>query len=121
MRGGKRAVIAAVLLASARAAAEPRVEVPPLPILAHVTSNSSLWTDTNPDVEWRLPPGWFADEDTWARMDAEHRRLEDAEHRLSAENRVLRQHLDGWQPGWYVVGAAVLVGAAAGVYIGYKL
>lgn len=116
---------ALVVLLVARAAAEPRTVVP-CPITEpacylHIVSNSSLRTDTSPDVEVRLPPGWFVDEGTWARIDAEQRRLQDAEHRLAAENRVLRDRFDEWQPGWLVIGTVLAVGLAGGIYLGAKL
>jgi hypothetical protein len=55
--------------------------------------------------------------DGWALLDAEVRRLQDAETRLGAENTSLRASADTWRPGWIVVVSAVAVGLAAGWYV----
>lgn len=123
MRASGPVTVAVLLALTTRAAADPSTYVP-CPddtCYLHIVSNSSLYTDTSDDVQLRLPPGWFVDEGTWGRMDAEQKRLQDVETRLSAENRTLRTALDGWQPGWMTLSTALVVGLAAGIYIGVKL
>ena len=63
-----------------------------------------------------LPPGRFLAEPTWARLDDEVRRLQDAEVRLTAENASLRKDAAGWRPGWKSLASAVLVGVALGAW-----
>lgn len=69
--------------------------------------------------ERRLPAGRFVDEATWSDVDAEFRRLQDAETRLAAENKYMREKVGGWQPGWKTLAAALLTGVALGAY-GYS-
>ncbi len=120
-RGSKRAgrvLTAALVLAAARAAADPATAEAPPP--THLASSSAVHTDGGSDL--RLPPGYFLAEPTWLRLDAETRRLQDAETRLRAENTSLRASAaTGWQPGWYTVVLAVSGGIALGVYLDHKL
>lgn len=68
-----------------------------------------------------IPPGRFVDEGTWGRLDAELRRSQDAETRLQAENRKLRDSVSGWSPGWRTLAAVFVVGVAGGAYAARKL
>lgn len=66
-----------------------------------------------------LPPGHFVDEATWAAIDAEMRRLQDQEVRLTAENKSFRTSAaegSGWRPGWITLVTAFALGTAAGWY-----
>lgn len=103
-----------VLLASAEvAAAEPA----PSPVLVQTVEPRLLCVPPMPSTTCReLPPGRFVDAGTWARIDAEHRRLQDSETRLIAENRSLRASADEWRPGWKTLATALAVGIGVGWY-----
>lgn len=114
---GRRArigVVAATLLIAARAAADP---APTSHV--HIRSASSVHTDGGSEA--RLPPGWFLDEASYAALDAEMRRLQDAEVRLTAENKSFRETAASWQPGWYTLAITLAGGAALGWYVHSKL
>lgn len=85
----------------------------------HMRSPSTLKTDGGSEL--RLPPGYFLDEPTYDKLDAETKRLQDAEVRLTAENKSMRQSLSGWQPGWYIIAGFVVSGVALGWYLRDKL
>jgi hypothetical protein len=68
-----------------------------------------------------LPPGRFLDEATFGALDLEMRRLQEAETRLAAENRSLRESARGWRPGWKLLLGAAIAGAAAGAYGALRL
>ena len=102
--------VAFVILASSTGAANGEPSL-------HFSSNISVRTDTNPDVELRLPPGYFFDEDAYKLLDTEVRRLQDSEMRLGAENKSLRNTAEGWQPGWKILASAVVLGLVGGWYI----
>lgn len=57
----------------------------------------------------------------WDKLDAEVRRLQEAEVRLTAENESLRKTARSWQPGWKVVLGTLVAGAALGAYGTYRL
>lgn len=57
----------------------------------------------------------------WDKLDAEVRRLQEAEVRLTAENNSLRKTAKEWQPGWKVLLGTLVAGAALGGYGVYKL
>lgn len=103
------AIVVALSLAH-RAAAEP---------LVHLQTPSAVQTDGGSTL--RLPPGYFLEEPMWRDLDAEQRRLQEAETRLKAENASLRKQAAAWQPGWYTLGTVLLVGVAAGYYVHDKL
>lgn len=66
----------------------------------------------------QLAAGYFMDEPTYNRLDAEMKRLQDAETRLRAENSSLKESA---QPGWMVLASALAVGVVLGVYVDRKL
>jgi len=76
---------------------------------------------TEAGSEVLLPPGVHLPEPVWLALDAEMRRLQDAETRLTAENASLKASLDkgGLLTTLKWLGAALLVGAAAGATAGY--
>ncbi len=82
----------------------------------HLETPSNVQTDGGTNL--RLPPGYFAEEDTWLAQDAEMRRLQDAENRLKAENKSLREDADSISFGWYTVAGAIVAGFAIGYAIG---
>lgn len=64
-----------------------------------------------------LAPGRFLPEPVWSRLDAEVRRLQDAETRLGAENASFRKQAAEAGPGWGTVAlvvAAIVGGTVAG-------
>ncbi len=81
----------------------------------HMRTPSTVHTDGGSDL--KLPPGYFMDEPTYDKLDAEQRRLQDAELRLTVENKSMRQSLAGWQPGWYMIAGFVVTSLAAGWYL----
>ena len=111
-RAGIAVTIAVVLCA-------PRVCANPDPVPAghavHVLTPSHLVSDGGTDL--RLPPSYVIDEPTWSRLDVEVRRLQDAEHRLTAENASLRKSASGWRPGWKTISLALAAGAVGGWYL----
>lgn len=58
-----------------------------------------------------LPPGYYLDPATYARLDDELRRLQESETRLKAERESL---LKDAKPVWYWVAGALVAGFAAG-------
>lgn len=80
----------------------------------HLKTPSSVKTDGGTDL--RLPPGYFLDEPAWGKLDAETRRLQETETRLTAENRSLRKSAREVSFGWKTLSAALVLGFAAGAY-----
>ncbi len=81
----------------------------------HVQSPSTLKTEGGSEL--KLPPGYFLDEDTWKLRDAELKKLQDADVRLHAENKSLRD--SAVDHPWLIVGIGAL-GTALGVYLALK-
>lgn len=106
------AVVAAITVTGHEVAAEP-TPAPDSPI--HLRSPSTVTTDGGSTL--RLPPSYVLDEPSWDLMDTEFRRLQDAETRLGAENKSLRDSASQWAPGWRFV----LIVAATGVIAGTAL
>jgi hypothetical protein len=95
---------------------------PPAPDLSHyVHLESSSHVTTDGGSTLTLPPGYFFDAPTYSAVDAEFHRLQDAETRLTAENKSMRASLASWEPGWYVLGGAVLSALALGWELRSKL
>lgn len=80
-------------------------------------SASSMKTDGGVDL--RLPPGYFLTEPDWDKLDKEVRRLQDAETRLSAENKSMRKSLDSG-PGWGTL-VITITALSLGVVIGVAI
>lgn len=85
----------------------------------HLQTPSSVQTDGGTSL--RLPPGYFVEERVWSDLDKELRRLQDAETRLTVENKSMRSSLDSWQPGWVTLTVSLVAGIALGVYIDHRL
>lgn len=117
----RRAVAIAVVAALApRAAAEPESGTPvPKTGAVHLKTPSDVKTDGGSVL--RLPPGYFVDEPSWGKLDAEMKRAQDAETRLSAENVSLRKSASGFSFGWKSLSTVFVLGVAAGVYANRKL
>ena len=114
----RRVAVGVVVLASfaARAAADP---APDLTHYVHLQSGSHVTTDGGTVTQ--LPPGYFMDEPTHDKLDAEMKRLQDSETRLTAENASLVKATSGWQPGWYTLAITLASGVALGWYAKSKL
>ena len=102
----RSAIVALALLARVGVAAADETNV-------HIRSASTCKTDSGYDL--RLPPGYFLEESEWDKLDAETRRLQNAETQLKAENKSLRHSLADGGVGWQIVVGALIVGAAAAV------
>lgn len=68
-----------------------------------------------------LPPGRFVEESAFAANEAEEKRLQEAETRLTAENKSLRETAATWQPGWKTLALTLATGLALGVYLEHAL
>lgn len=99
-----------VTLLAAGAAADPAPE-PPI----HLKSPSEVRTARGSEL--RLPPGYFLPEPTWAKLDNEIRRLQEAETRLKAENESLRAVPSTSWGSWTLAAGAL----AGGILIGLRL
>jgi len=109
------AVVVLTLCAASAAAADPAAA--PAGAI-HVLTSAHLVSDGGTDL--RLPPSYILDEPTWTRLDAEVRRLQDVETRLTAENTTLRASVGGWHPGWKLITSTLAVGLAVGFYVGRR-
>lgn len=85
------------------------------PVNLHIASTSHLVTSGGSVLD--LPPGRFMDDQVYGKLDAEVKRLQDAERSLAAQNAVLRKSLDSWQPGMYTLVLTFATGIAAGIYL----
>lgn len=86
MRHHRKLIAVLLVGASARAAADTGSgsgSAAP-PVIIHLKSDADCVSTKG--SHFQLPPGYELDEPTWAARDAEYRRLQDAETRLSAEN-----------------------------------
>ncbi len=119
MKRVTRSVLVAAVayhLLSATAAAEPFPEPEPIgDEVIHVTVPSVLTVPSG--GAYALPPGWFLPEPRWDALDFEVRRLQDAETRLGAENRYLRDEAGG-TVGWRAVVAGLAGALAVGIAVG---
>jgi hypothetical protein len=64
-----------------------------------------------------LPPGRFIEETEFERMEAEHRRLQEAETRLTAERNSYKKSNDEWRLGWKSLVFAFALGSAYATYV----
>lgn len=121
----QRKIIAVLLMATtARAAADPDREgsgsgAADLPdqeaSITHLKSDADCVTAKGSKVH--LPAGFALDEATWAARDAEYRRLQDAETRLTAENTSLKASASG-SSHFVLIVSAVAAAFAAGYALG---
>lgn len=93
------------------------------PTFVHLNSPRLACLGTQGDLKYcvQLGQGYFMDEPTYSILDAEMRRLQDAETRLKAENASLRASTAGWQPGWMTLMFAAAATATAAIYVEHKL
>lgn len=80
----------------------------------HLKSPSTLKTEKGSEL--KLPPGYFLDEQTWQDRDAEMKRLQEQETRLTAENKSLKKSATGDYP-WLATGVVGAFGIAIGVFV----
>lgn len=59
--------------------------------------------------------------EAYSELDLEMKRLQDAETRLLAENRSMRETASSWQPGWKTLTLTFVAGLVGGAYIYSKL
>ena len=115
-------VSVALLLASASVAYgdDPAPSAPSTATgVLHLHSDSHVVTKGGSELD--LPPGYFVPEPDWDKLDAETKRLQDQEVRLTAENKSLKDATSGWQPGWRTLAITLVTGIALGVYAAEKL
>lgn len=79
-----------------------------------VTEPATITTDSGKSR--RVPPGRFVDEPRWSLLDAELRRLQTVETRITAENAELRKTAKSWRPGWKILASTLIAGVALGAY-----
>ena len=122
MRRTRAAALAVGFMALhvARAAADPAPEPPacPEPCYIHVGEPTTLHSDAGDRL--RLPPGYFLDEPTFGKREAELTRSQEAETRLAAENRSLRASAAEYHPGWRTLLGALVLGLAGGAYAAHR-
>lgn len=112
MRGKTLVIMAAalsVLLLSGGVAADPLPEVIP------VTESVTLRADGG--AELRVPPGYYVPLDAWQALDAEIKRSQTAETRLSAENLSLRKSAESESCPWYLIAGAFALGITLGTTV----
>ena len=106
-------VVGVLLTLSTRVAADP-VDKPPPTVPAQIKSASVLTTAKTrielPPLWWILPP------DKYPAMDAELKRAQEAETRLTAENGSLRSSAAKTDVNLIALTIAVVVGAIGGAY-----
>lgn len=115
LKAAASAIVLALVVLTARAAADPTpVEQDP-PI--HFVHGVHVLTPGGADLT--LPPGYYLSEPAYDKVDAEVRRLQDAETRLTAENGALKHDVERGS-SWWVVAAGIVsagLGALAAHYL----
>lgn len=105
-----------VVLAASRAAADP---LPPVPENVVITSPGAIL-----DVAMRkfdVPRGTrLLSPRKWLDLDTEVRRLQDAETRLTTENKYMRERVESWQPGWRLLATTLVTSLVVGGYLGHR-
>lgn len=116
------AIAALVLLAPATAHADeirPPAEELPEPHVVLKTGEGILWAPGGRDFV--LPVGThILAPPAWSELDLEFKRLQEAEVRLTAENKSFRATASEWRPGWKTIALTLAVGLAGGVYVASK-
>lgn len=119
------AVLVLLALAGRGAYGDPAASAPTAPPPPPAASRWHVpgpWQLTLPSgTAYTMPPAYILPENAWNDLDAEMKRLQDEDTRLTAENQSLTTSLSGWQPGWKTFAIAVLGGVAIGWYAHEKL
>ena len=101
--------------------ATPAAMAMPTPHL-HLGSGDGILIAPDGTTRITIPKGSHVlDGPSWDKLDAEVSRLQAAETSLTAENKVLKSSVEGWQPGWKMLAGALVVGLGAGWYAHSKL
>lgn len=108
----RRALTAAVILVG--------ISIPTRALADYTFISEPFDTVLSDGTKETHPPSYLLPMPDWDKLDAEVRRLQDAETRLKVENDSLRLSAERTTPPWGVIGTFV-VGIALGAYIGYKL
>ena len=111
----------AVLLAGPRALADDAPELETAPDPAVLVNEAELHIPATGRTYKLVPGTWLLAPPSWTKLETELKRLQDAETRLSAENKSMRETSSGWRPGWKLLLGAFAVGATSGAYAYYKL
>lgn len=111
--------VACVLTSSARATADEALPAPAPSERLRMRDPSVLTLKSGNRLA--LPAGRFIVEPRFEEDEAELKRLQEAEVRLTAENKSLRASTSGWQPGWKTLTATMITGVLAGLYIRDRL
>lgn len=85
----------------------------------HLQSGSHISTDGGTKLD--LPPGYFFDEPTFNKLDADVKQLQDDNTSKDAQIKVYRAQVEKWQPGWMTLAGAVVGGIVLGWYLHEKL
>lgn len=113
MRKRPLVVVAVLLLATRAAAGDPVVTEPAPPGVLSMRHPTVLEVPSGKRLE--LPPGRFYPDPDFTKLDAEFRRLQDVETRLTAENGSLRSSASGWQPGWKTILTVAVTAFVGGI------
>ena len=119
MRARRALALGVVLVLASRAAADTGSGSELDTSNLHLATSSTVITDGGTSL--RLPPGYFLDESKHGQVDAEFKRLQDQETRLTAANGSLLKSASGFTPGWMAAVAAFVVGGAVGAYLEHRL
>jgi hypothetical protein len=106
-------VVALAALAS-RAAADAPKPAPPPDLAHYVHFESAFHYKSQGGSEGDLGSGYYVDDTTWKKIDADVKATQDLQTRLLAENASMRKTLASWQPGWYVLAVAAISGITLG-------
>lgn len=113
----------AIVLASARVAADPEPAHGELPS-PHVRLLTGPGVLSVPSIDhiFDVPQGsHIVTPKGWEVFDLKIRDMGDQITRLDAENRYMKKRVQGWQPGWRTLTVATITGIVTGVYLGRKL
>lgn len=93
---------------------------PLVPGSGYLHLRSAAHVKTAGGSELDVAPGYYLDDPTWTKLDAEFKRLQDTETRLTTENKSLKTSMKGWEPGWRTLALTLAVGMGTGVYMAEK-
>lgn len=104
----------AVVLGSSAAAADPELLPREHVVVESAGATIQVPREDGPRI-FVLPVGSHVlAASSWERLDAEFRRLQAAEVRLTAENASFRASAAAWQPGWRALAVTLAAGLVAG-------
>lgn len=114
-------IVVGVLLAAPRATADTvEREVLAMPS-HHIRTTGDGELQVNGKI-YAIPPlSHVLTNESWEKLDAELRRLQEQGTRLQAENESFRKSAEAWSPGWVTIFSVLAVGATLGWYAGSRL